>query len=101
MLKFIYTNKVDENPITMDFFKAVDKYDLGENIREYCIEQLKEDLTIDNAFEIVARSYQIGCKDLQKAAFRFIMNPENREKIVKNDVWKDVAKESITACIGL
>ncbi len=53
----------------MDFLMAIDKYDLGEDLLEICIEHLKSNITIQNAVEIMARSYQIGCSDLKNAAF--------------------------------
>lgn len=66
---------------TMELLMAIDKYDLGNDLREVCIEDLKSNVTIHNAVEMLARSYQIGCKDLQMAAVKFAMDPKNHGKM--------------------
>ena len=85
LLEYIYTNEIAKDLITMDFLMAVDKYNLGGDLLEICIEHLKSNITIHNVVEIMARSYQIDCVDLKNAAFEFMNN--NHGKIVFNEKW--------------
>ena len=95
LLKYIYTNEINENEITMELFAALDKYDLAEDLREICVKRLKSNITIYNAEEILARSYQIGLSDLRMAAFKFITNSENLGKIVRNEIWHEACLKAI------
>jgi len=97
LLRYIYTSEIDHDLITMEFFMAVDKYDIGEDLRKICIEHLKTNVTINNAIEILARSYMVGCKDLKIAAFEFITSPDNRGKIVHDGVWKEKSLEAMNS----
>ena len=97
LLKYIYTSEIKHDEITMEFFMAVDKYDIGEDLRKTCIEHLKANVTINNAIEILARSFMVDCKDLQIAAFEFITSPDNRGKIVHDEMWKEKSLEAMNS----
>ena len=74
---------------------AVDKYDLGRDVLDICIEHLKSNITIHNVVEIMARSYQIQCVDLKNAAYEFINN--NRGRIVYNEMWSNLYFQAMSS----
>ena len=93
LIKFIYTSEIDENQISIEFFMAVDKYDLGNDIREFCIKHLISNLTVDNAAEILAKSYQINCMDLKRSAYKFIKR--HKGEIVENEICHEVFLQAL------
>ena len=68
---------------------------LQTSIKIPCKKHLRSNVTIENATEILARSYQIGCIDLQLAAFEFIA--KNIGKIVKNEKWHELYQYAFSA----
>ena len=97
LLKYIYTNEINENEITMEFFAALDKYQLADDLKEYFENHLISNITSNNAEEILARSYLIGLSDLKMAAFKFVTNPDNLGKVVRNEQWHETCLKAIGA----
>ena len=101
LLKYIYTNEINEKEVTMEFFAALDKYDLAEGLDKICMEHIKSNITIENVEEILGRSYLIGCEELKMAAFEFIIDPANRKKVIPDNIWHEQATKAIANCIFL
>ena len=93
LLKYIYTNEIEEDEISIDLLMATDKYDLGKVLKDICVIKLKSNLTIQNAVEVLAKSYQIGCKDLKKSAVKFIK--ENQGKIVPSETYHEIFLQAL------
>ena len=77
----------------MQLLMAVDKYNLGNYPKEICIKHLKSNLTIENAVEVLAKSYHIGCKDLLAVAFNFMK--QNQGKIVPHEKYHDIFQQAL------
>ena len=50
-------------------------------------------MNVNNAVEILARSYQINCMDLKKSAFKFIKR--NKGKIEENESCHEVFLQAL------
>ena len=81
----------------MEFFAALDKYQLADDLKEYFENHLISNITSNNAEEILARSYLIGLSDLKMAAFKFVTNPDNLGKVVRNKQWHETCLKAIGA----
>lgn len=91
-MKCLYTGKLPE--LTVDtalrFYEAADKYAV-DSLKKQCASFLTENLSLENACEILIMSDRHTDLDLKKDVFQYIM----REKIPKRigEKWTDFCKE--------
>ena len=92
LLHFIYTNECDVGGYTEELLIAADRYDV-KDLKELCEEELKTNLTVDNAVRLLMLSDECQAKMLKNTTIQFISCDE-KEFFLKNESLFDVLKES-------
>ena len=86
MVYYMYKENIyDERLINVDLLRLADKYNVTSLV-DFCAEHLEENLSLENALDILVTSHQINQKDLFYAATNFAY--ENMRYLVKTDSWK-------------
>lgn len=73
LVKYFYTNKVDDAEITTDLLIAAHKYD-AVSLGRRCVEFLRKNLSKDNAVEIFTIAYLHNAEELKQTSISFIVN---------------------------
>ena len=92
LLHFIYTNECDVGGYTEELLIAADRYDV-KDLKELCEEELKTNLTVDNAVRLLMLSDECQAKMLKNTTIQFISCDE-KEFFLKNESLFDVLKQS-------
>lgn len=71
LVKFFYTNKVDDSEITPDLLKAADKYE-SVSLGKRCVEYLCKNLTVENAVDCFMLAYLHNAEKLKQKSIRMI-----------------------------
>ena len=86
MLQFIYTNDCDVGEDAEELLIAADRYDV-KDLKEICEEELKSNLTLDNALRLFLLSDAHNAAKLRRNAILFIKR--NKRDVVKQPEWND------------
>jgi BTB/POZ domain/MATH domain len=86
MLRFIYTNDCKFSEHTEELLMAADRYDI-KDLKELCEEELKSQLTLDNALRLFLLSDAHNAGILRRNAILFINR--NKRDVVKQPEWND------------
>ena len=92
LLKFIYTDFVSKNDITMALFYASDKYDL-KKLTTFCEKVLMNHFDTENVIDILIDCQDcMTAKNIEESAKAFIV--ENVGQIVKTPSWYDLMENN-------
>ena len=92
LLKFIYTDFVSKNDITMALFYASDKYDLKQ-LTTFCEKVLMNHFDTENVIDILIECQDcLTAKNIEESAKAFIV--ENVGQIVKTPSWNDLMENN-------
>ena len=92
LLKFIYTDFVSKNDITMALFYASDKYDL-KRLTTFCENVLMNHFDTENVIDILIECQDcMSAKNIEESAKAFIV--ENVGQIVKTPSWNDLMEKN-------
>ena len=92
LLKFIYTDFVSKNDITMALFYASDKYDL-KKLTTFCEKVLMNHFDTENVIDILIECQDcMTAKNIEESAKAFIV--ENVGQIVKTPSWNDLMEKN-------
>ena len=92
LLKFIYTDFVSKNDITMALFYASDKYDL-KKLTTFCEKVLMNHFDTENVIDILIECQDcLTAKNIEESAKAFIV--ENVGQIVKTPSWNDLMEKN-------
>ena len=93
-LIFLYQDKVDSDKINVDLLKVADRYNI-QSLFDICITHLKNNVTVENAMEILVGAYLVNHHDLHLAAFTFAM--EHKGQLIKSNKWDpDIAMKAMS-----
>ena len=99
VLKFAYTDQVEENMIDTKLLLAADKYEISD-LRVICENHLATKLTLENALEIAVDTFQYGSTPYQYALLKFISqhwrNIQNAENFYLIEQRPDLLVKIIT-----
>ena len=88
MMYFVYNDSVlDEKMINSDLLRLAEKYNV-ESLVEYCVEHLEENLSLENALDVLVASHLTNQKSLFDATSNFVY--ANKENLVKTESWKEI-----------
>ena len=92
LLKFIYTDFVSKNDITMALFYASDKYDL-KKLTTFCEKVLMNHFDTENVIDILIECQDcLTAKNIEESAKAFIV--ENIGQIMKTPSWNDLMEKN-------
>ena len=88
MVYYMYNeNVLDEKMITADLLRLAEKYNI-KNLMDYCIQHLEENLSLENALDVLVASHLTNQKYLFDATSNFVY--ANKENLVKTESWKEI-----------
>lgn len=88
MLYFMYNGTIlDEKMINSDLLRLGEKYNVN-SLMDFCVEHLIENLSTENALDVLVASHLTNQKGLFDAATNFVC--ENRKNLEKTDSWKEL-----------
>ena len=88
MMYFVYNDSVlDEKMINSDLLRLAEKYNV-KSLVEYCVEHLEENLSLENALDVLVASHLTNQKSLFDATSNFVY--ANKENLVKTESWKEI-----------
>ena len=86
MVYFMYNgNVLEEKMINSDLLRLAEKYNI-KSLVDFCVKYLEENLTLENALDILVTSHLTNQQGLFDAATNFVH--ENRRYLVNTDLWK-------------
>ena len=92
LLKYIYTDSITKNEISMDLFYAADKYDLRQ-LSSLCEKVLKSTFSNENVIDILIQCQNcLIAKNIEDSAKSFIV--QHAGKIVKTASWNDLMEKN-------
>merc|ERR1739848_71389 len=90
MVYYMYNERVSSSrlhEINADLLRLADKYNVTSLV-DFCVEHLEENLSLENALDVLVTSHRMNQKDLFDAATNFFC--ENRRYLVKTDTWNEL-----------
>merc|ERR1719412_14522 len=87
MLRFMYSNKIQDDQITTDLLAASDKYEVMR-LRSICEEKLSESLCMENVAEVWQTAYMHNAKELQQDSVVFMA--ANWRKLRRSEKIKEL-----------
>ena len=92
LLKYVYTDSITKNEISMDLFYAADKYDLKQ-LSLLCEKVLKSSFSTESVIDILIQCQNcLIAKNIEDSAKSFIV--QNAGKIVKTASWNDLMEKN-------
>ena len=92
LLKYVYTDSITKNEISMDLFYAADKYDLKQ-LSLLCEKVLKSSFSTESVIDILIQCQNcLIAKNIEDSAKSFIV--QNSGKIVKTASWNDLMEKN-------
>jgi len=82
LVKYLYTDSVDNDDITEDLIALSEKYNLTQ-LKEYCMPTMVENINSGNCIQMYIYGYKHNFEELKTAAFRTL-----------DENWKNYAKSS-------
>jgi len=90
MIYFMYHDKVsDEKKIKADLLFLAEMYNI-QPLSAVCVKYLEENLSVENALDVLVAANLINKEDLLDAATQFVL--ENRGNLAKTDVWNELSE---------
>ena len=89
MIYFMYHDKVDEKKINSNLLILADRYNV-KSLTSMCIQYLEENLSLENALDVLTAANLTSKKDLFDAAAKFVF--ENKQSVVKTEAWKELSE---------
>ena len=94
LLDFLYNGEVEEKKmINAALLRSAHKYNILE-LMEYCTEYLKQNVSVENATDVLVSAHLTDQKDLFDIVSKFVI--ENYGKLVKTASWEDFKKTNPT-----
>jgi len=88
MVYFMYHDKIkDEENMDPELLILADKYNV-RGLMNYCVEYFEENLSLENALDVLVSAELTGQKSLYDAATQFAI--ENRRRLTKTESWKEL-----------
>ena len=88
MVYFMYhDNVMNEENMDPDLLILADKYNV-RGLMNYCVKYFEENLSLENALDVLVSAELTGQKSLFDAAIQFAI--ENRERLIKTESWKEL-----------
>ena len=88
MIYFMYNDSVmDKKMINTDLLRLAEKYNV-KSLVEYCVDHLEENLSLENALDVLVASHLTNQKYLFDATSNFVY--ANKENLVKTESWKEI-----------
>lgn len=88
MVYFMYhDNIMNEENMDPELLILADKYNV-RGLMKYCVEYFEENLSLENALDVLVSTHLTGQKSLFDAATLFAI--KNRERLVKTESWKEL-----------
>ena len=89
LLFFIYHDNLDECKISGDLMMAADKYNISA-LYKFCVCYFKNNLTEENALEVMNSAYLKNEHELFEKACKFVFKNNGFEKLA----WQDMIKNN-------
>ena len=88
MIYFMYNDSVmDKKMINTDLLRLAEKYNV-KSLVEYCVNHLEENLSLENALDVLVASHLTNQKYLFDATSNFVY--ANKENLVKTESWREI-----------
>ena len=88
MVYFMYNDCVlDEKMVNSDLLRLAEKYNIITLV-DFCSKYLEENLSLENALDVLITSHLTHQKSLFNAATNFVH--ENKGQLVQTDSWKEL-----------
>jgi len=98
-LYFLYHDQIqDTKMINAKLLRAAHKYNVPE-LLDFCSDYLKNNLSFENATDVLVSAHLTDQRDLFKIASDFIH--ENKGKVVKTIAWEEFKKTNPTTAIDI
>ena len=89
-LRFLYSGQVEHlDEIYFDLLAAADKYDV-QPLRELCLQHMAENISVDNAVEVMARAERHSIDSIKSKTLQFIN--KNVLNVSTTETWTDLIK---------
>ena len=99
LLDFLYNGEVQEwEKINAALLRAAHKYNIRE-LLEYCSEYLKQNVSVENATDVLVSAHLADQKDLFDIVSKFAI--ENHGKLVNTTSWEEFKKTNPTMAIDI
>ena len=99
LLDFLYNGEVQESKmINTALLRAAHKYNIHE-LLEYCTEYLKQNVSVENATDVLVSAHLADQKDLFDIVSKFAF--ENHGKLVNTTSWEEFKKNNPTMTIDI
>ena len=93
LLFFIYHEDLDGTKITGDLLVAANKYDISDLVN-YCVEFLGDNLSENNAVDVMTSAFLTDQEELFESAYKFIFfKLRNDNQMVETEAWKKLQEE--------
>ena len=89
LLFFIYHDNLDESKISGDLMMAADKYNISA-LYKFCVYYFKNNLTEENAVDVMNSSYLKNEHELFEKACKFVF----KNKLFGEEAWQDMIKNN-------
>jgi speckle-type POZ protein len=88
MVYFMYhDNLINKENVNSDLLILAEKYNI-RGLINYCVKYLEENLSLENALDVLVSSHLTNQKRLFDAATKFAI--ENKGLLVKTESWKEL-----------
>jgi hypothetical protein len=99
LLYFLYHEEVkDTKMINTELLHAAEKYNIPE-LLEVCTDYLKQNLSFENALDVLVSAHLTNQKTLFDAASEFTY--KNRDKLVKTTAWEEFQRSNLTVAANI
>ena len=90
MVYYMYNERVSSSrlhEINVDLLRLADKYNVTSLV-DFCVHHLEENLSLENALDVLVASHLTNQKSLFDATSNFVY--ANKENLVKTESWKEI-----------
>ena len=99
LLYFLYHEEVkDTKMINTELLHAAEKYNIPE-LLEVCTDYLKQNLSFENALDVLVSAHLTNQKALFNAASDFTY--KKRDKVVKTTAWEEFQRTNMTVAANI
>ncbi len=104
LLKYLYTDFVAEQAITVDLMIAADKYQIAR-LCKICENRLLKHLNTDNVIEILVAAYLVDSDKMLKAVMKFLCSHKEAIEVADwsdlKSTYPDIANRMLETMLGL
>jgi len=92
LLHFIYNNTIEKTRISTALLSAAHKY-MVQDLVKICVDYLAENLTVENAVDIMTTAYSINQKELFRKAAKFLFKNQLEGKKFETTAWNEIKEK--------